>query len=130
MQSVEQIIADIQEREKFHLSEEKTLNERCQVLSDLHDKATRELNEFKEHTQSCLLEFVTLAKRGIVRDRLIVSFYEKEFCGGITAKESEVNKANQTKQLTVADLDAAKARRARRKSNILSQSANEAIQKS
>ena len=95
MQSVEQIIADIQDRERFHRSEEKTLNERCQVLADLHDKATRELNEFKEHIRSSLLEFVTLAKRGIVRDSLIVSFYEKEFGGGITARdvrnESDIN---------------------------------------
>ena len=90
MKSAEQIIADIQEREKFHLSEKEMLAERCQILADLHDKATRELNEFKAHIQSCLLEFVTLAKRGIIRDRLIVNLYEKEVGDGAAAPEIEM----------------------------------------
>ena len=53
MQSAEQIIADIQELEKFHLSEEKMLNERCQVLADLYDKAKRELEAGAEAAQVC-----------------------------------------------------------------------------
>ena len=53
MQSAEQIIADIQELEKFHLSEEKMLNERCQVLADLYDKANRELEAGAEAAQVC-----------------------------------------------------------------------------
>ena len=108
MQSAEQIIADIQELEKFHLSEEKMLNERCQVLADLHDKAIRELNEFTAHIKSCLLEFVTLAKRGIVRDRLIVNFYEKEFGDGVAAeKNGGGNEMSNEKQETIEDIVAA-----------------------
>ena len=107
MQSAEQIIADIQELEKFHLSEEKMLNERCQVLADLHDKAIRELNEFTAHIKSCLLEFVTLAKRGIVRDRLIVNFYEKEFGDGVAAEKNGEGDEMSNKQETIADIVAA-----------------------